>query len=477
MYVRSELPDSIAREFLTEDDLHLDRADRLECGEECIESAHVNENHVEPISVDARRSIAMEHAPTRTVAVRLGPHRGQVVARAMHLKKRVHGIPEDGTVHVERITAKNARLFEPIDAIPDSLSAQMHAFADFTHGHAGVFDQRFNDSSIDPIDLSLALVQSRNTPFRSLLEKFKFVGLISWNRLFRDAALVRTLFPQVEPFSFSSELAPRLTHPGKIMKIQQIRNAALRITFGGKHFLIDPWLAPKGAMAPLHDERYRFLSEEKAKLPMPLCDLPMPLEAVLDGIDAYIVTHVHPDHIDMAADGTVGAPLCKDTPVFVQNEEDAECFRRSGFKTVTVLGETTLFEGVTLRKTPGRHGTKIPCGPACGVVFAHPLEKKLYLAGDTIWYDAVETTIRRETPDVIVLNACAAELVDQGRLIMDDADVSAVCRTAPDAAVIVSHMDTVSHAEITRPEMRERLAARGLLDRVEIPEDGETLAF
>lgn len=105
------------------------------------------------------------------------------------------------------------------------------------------------------------------------------------------------------------------------------------------------------------------------------------------------------------------------------------------------------------------------------------MEKKLYLAGDTIWYDAVETTIRRETPDVIVLNACAAELVDQGRLIMDDADVSAVCRTAPDAAVIVSHMDTVSHAEITRPEMRERLAARGLLDRVEIPEDGETLAF
>lgn len=261
------------------------------------------------------------------------------------------------------------------------------------------------------------------------------------------------------------------------MKIQQIRNAALRISFGGKLFLTDPWLAPKGALGPLRDERYRFLSEEKARLPMPLCDLPMPVEAVLDGVDAYVVTHIHPDHIDMAPDGTVGAPLCKATPVFVQSEEDAECFRRSGFKTVTLLGEATPFEGVTLRKTPALHGTKIPCGPACGVLFSHPSEKKLYIAGDTIWYDAVEAVIRREAPDVIVLNACAAELVDQGRLIMDDEDVAAVCRTAPDAAVVVSHMDTVSHAEITRPEMRERLAARGLLKRVDMPDDGEMLDF
>ena len=109
--------------------------------------------------------------------------------------------------------------------------------------------------------------------------------------------------------------------------------------------------------------------------------------------------------------------------------------------------------------------------------FSHPSEKKLYIAGDTIWYDAVEAVIRREAPDVIVLNASAAELVDQGRLIMDDEDIAAVCRTAPDAAVVVSHMDTVSHAEITRPEMRERLAARGLLKRVDMPDDGEMLDF
>ena len=47
------------------------------------------------------------------------------------------------------------------------------------------------------------------------------------------------------------------------------------------------------------------------------------VEKVLEGVDACIVTHVHPDHIDMAADGTVGAALPKNMPVFVQSDEDA----------------------------------------------------------------------------------------------------------------------------------------------------------
>ena len=73
------------------------------------------------------------------------------------------------------------------------------------------------------------------------------------------------------------------------MKIQQIRNAALRITMGDKTFLTDPWLAPKGAMGPFNDPTFRYVSEEQAKLAMPLCDLPMPIEEVLAGVDAAAV--------------------------------------------------------------------------------------------------------------------------------------------------------------------------------------------
>ena len=261
------------------------------------------------------------------------------------------------------------------------------------------------------------------------------------------------------------------------MKLQQIRNAALRISYAGKTFLTDPWLAGKGAMGTIASTPFRCRYPEQEHLPMPLCDLPMPVEKVLEGVDACIVTHVHPDHIDMAADGTVGAMLPKNMPVFVQSDADAAVLRRSGFARVELLSETSAFGDIRLVKTPGLHGTEQPCGPSCGVVFRHPAEPTLYVAGDTIWFDGVAATLAACRPDVIVLNACAAELVDYGRLIMDDADVEKVCAACPEARVIVSHMDTVAHASITRASMRERLARRGLSDRVLMPDDGETYDF
>lgn len=84
------------------------------------------------------------------------------------------------------------------------------------------------------------------------------------------------------------------------------------------------------------------------------------------------------------------------------------------------------------------------------MVFRHPDEKTLYVAGDTIWFDGVAESLRRYRPDVVVVNACAAELLDEGRLIMDDADVAALHAARPEARIIVSHMDTVPHAALTR---------------------------
>ena len=121
------------------------------------------------------------------------------------------------------------------------------------------------------------------------------------------------------------------------MKIQQIRNAMVRIRYAGKTFLTDPWLAPRGSMGTFRDYPMFRCRPERLDLPLPLCDLPMPVADILTGVDAYIVTHVHPDHIDMAADGSVGAPLDKAVPVFVQSEEDAAVLRRSGFARVDLF--------------------------------------------------------------------------------------------------------------------------------------------
>ena len=198
------------------------------------------------------------------------------------------------------------------------------------------------------------------------------------------------------------------------MEIKQIRNATIRVLYAGKTFLIDPWLAEKGQMG---------------------CFLDIP---ILKGVDYYVVTHIHPDHVDMAPDGTVGRMLDKTVPVLVQNEIDGKVFRESGFEQVLVLGETAYACGdVSITRTPALHGVIEPCGEACGVIFQAKQEKTLYVAGDTVWTTEIKKTLRTFTPDVVVLNACAAELVGFGRLIMNDEDVEAVARTAPDAQIVI----------------------------------------
>ena len=260
------------------------------------------------------------------------------------------------------------------------------------------------------------------------------------------------------------------------MKIQQIRNAMVKITYGSKTFLIDPWLSDKGALGTFADKPFRCVSPEKENIPMPMCDLPMPRDEILKGVDAYVVTHIHPDHIDMSPDG-IGASLNKEVPVFVQNPEDAGVLIQNGFEDITVLYENSTFGNVSLIKTPGRHGTKIPMCPTCGVIFKAEGEKTLYVAGDTIWYDGIKSTLEGFRPDVIILNACAAEFYTYGRLIMDDTDVKKVHACLPNATVIVSHMDNVAHASITRNDMKILLKEMFQDKTAVMPDDGETLIF
>lgn len=262
------------------------------------------------------------------------------------------------------------------------------------------------------------------------------------------------------------------------MKIEQIRNATLKIDFAGKIFLVDPWLIGGqkfGRFIDIPGKPFHTPDPVREQIPMPLYDLPMPTEEVLRGVDAYILTHIHPDHIDIAPDGTLGAPLNKDVPIFAQNETDAAALKKSGFNRVEILAEN-FFGNVKLMKTPARHGTIEPLGEACGVIFSAPNEKTLYLVGDSVWFGGVQNALLDFKPDVVIVNACAAELIGNGRLIMNDEDIACIAETLPTAQIVVSHMDNVAHATITRHDMRGLLARRGV-ENYFMPADGETLTF
>ena len=293
----------------------------------------------------------------------------------------------------------------------------------------------------------------------------------------------RELIGDVAAFAAAAQPFSALALDGakKTIAIRQIRNATLRVRFGGVVFLIDPWLAGKAEGMTFRKGPFASEVVDPAQLDvvMPMCELPVPAAEVLKGVDACVLTHLHPDHFDMAADGTLGAKLDKAVPLFVQNEDELTKMKKSGFTSAsTFSAKGTEFRGVRLMRTYAKHGTKVPCGPASGVFLSSPGEKKtLWIMGDTVWCDETAKAMTALKPDIIVLNACAAQFKTYGRLIMGDADVESVCRAAPNATVIASHMDTVAHASLTRKTLKAALERRGIAKRVLMPEDGEEYTF
>ena len=59
---------------------------------------------------------------------------------------------------------------------------------------------------------------------------------------------------------------------------------------------------------------------------------------------------------------------------------------------------------------------------------------------------------------------------------MNDEDIDCIAQTLPNARMVVSHMDNVAHATITRHEMRGLLARRGIKNYF-MPADGQSLEF
>ena len=203
--------------------------------------------------------------------------------------------------------------------------------------------------------------------------------------------------------------------------------------------------------------------------------LPLPIADIVD-VDGVIVTHLHEDHWDQAARDA----LEKDLPVFAQNDADAEVIRGQGFTDVRVLSENTEFDGVRLIKTAGRHGTQAHyeamaelLGDVCGVVFNHPEEKTIYLAGDTIWNE--NAVLSAHAPEIAILNAGYAMVQGiDGGIIMGTEDVLRVHQAAPEARLIASHMEAINHCVLTRAELRAFAAEEGFSDKLLTPGDGET---
>lgn len=253
------------------------------------------------------------------------------------------------------------------------------------------------------------------------------------------------------------------------MNIQQIRNATLVIEYAGKKFLVDPFLSEKGVYPP-------FPNSARQDQNNPLVGLPIPINEIIQDVDAVIVTHLHLDHWDDAAKEA----LPKDIKLFTQNEEDAKEVQNAGFQNVEVLQEDTIFEGIQLSKTKGEHGRgeilKL-AGLVCGVVLKHRDEKTLYVAGDTVWYEGVQEALDAHNPEVIVVNGGDNQFVEGGSLVMGKEDIFEVHQAAPEATIISVHMEAVNHWALSKEDLRKFADEKGLSSQIFVPADGESYTF
>jgi L-ascorbate metabolism protein UlaG (beta-lactamase superfamily) len=248
------------------------------------------------------------------------------------------------------------------------------------------------------------------------------------------------------------------------MKLQLIRNATLKLDYAGHTVLVDPYLAPKHSLPSF-----------TGRSPNPTVELPLEIDDILEGVELVIVSHLHDDHFDSVAMQRVPKHL----PLFCQPGDEAT-IREAGFGNVTPLTGSAIWEGLRLTRRQASHGLG-PVVELMGSVMGFTLEAEgepsIYWAGDTVLYPPVADVLRATRPDIVITHSCGAHW-DGDLIVMDAAETVAVCRAAPDAIVVATHMEALDHATVSRHDLRHAANEKGIsTSQLLIPADGETVAL
>jgi L-ascorbate metabolism protein UlaG (beta-lactamase superfamily) len=246
------------------------------------------------------------------------------------------------------------------------------------------------------------------------------------------------------------------------MRLQLLRNATLRLSYAGREILVDPCFGLKGRLPS-----FAGIAAN------PTVELPASTDGILDGIDLAVISHLHPDHFDAAAEAT----LPKKIPMFCQ-PEDLETIKAKGFTEATALVDETAWNGLSLKRTAGQHGTGeilAQMGCVMGFILRAQGEPTLYWAGDTVLTPEVLNVLANEKPDVIVTHSGGA-IIGGTLLIMDDAQTIELSRNAGKAIVVAVHMEALDHCPVTRAQLRAAANAANIPEaQLLIPSDGQLL--
>lgn len=249
------------------------------------------------------------------------------------------------------------------------------------------------------------------------------------------------------------------------VKIQLIRNATMKLTYGGKTFLTDPMLSQKGEI-----RSFAGIASN------PTVELPLVSADVLSGIDAILVSHLHPDHYHRVSEQAVLLPK----PLFCQ-PADAAAISKDGFGQVIPVDSTVEWEKITITRVGGKHGSDAileKMGEVSGFVFQTENLPTVYWAGDTVWCDEVAATIKSFKPQIIITHSGGATIPGFAPILMNAQQTIETALDAPESTIVAIHLEALDHCTVGRKELRIAATAAGIDPaRLLIPQDGETVTL
>lgn len=252
------------------------------------------------------------------------------------------------------------------------------------------------------------------------------------------------------------------------MKVTQIRNATIVLSFQGHHILVDPMLSQKGRLP-----RLRYLEKTMRN---PQVDLPREFQEFSSIIDFALITHCQKGHFDHLDSKGIAFLKERNLPIF-SHDKDKTYLEKLGLMPIPLIkGDKNKFFDGTIELVNARHGT----GPisalmehGVGYFIQLPQTPSLYIMGDTILTEEIKQFIQNKRPDYIVAPTGMAKFDLGAPILLTEEEIIELARFSQ-SKIIANHMDALDHCRISRSRLRE-LISEHALQNILIPMDGETL--
>jgi L-ascorbate metabolism protein UlaG (beta-lactamase superfamily) len=256
------------------------------------------------------------------------------------------------------------------------------------------------------------------------------------------------------------------------MKITQLRNATVLVSYPNATLLVDPMLGAQGALPSL-----KWLTGKRRR--NPIVELPDDAPALLSTATHALITHCqkgHFDHLDRAGRHWLRA---RQVPVLCM-PGDAGYLAERGLR-VEPLNETgpTPFAGGSITPIPCLHGEGWVgrfMAHGHGYFIEQPGEPSLYIASDTVLTEDVVRCVTQRRPAVSIIPAGGAAM-DLGSELIMDAGQALSLASRGDGIFIANHLEALDHCPTTRADLLAQARSQALDRRLLVPADGQTLTF